>query len=50
MLAMFCSIGVALRANLEGMDAGTFKRGDRNYDIAVEFEDRLGMRILHSYP
>ncbi|MCF7973013.1 MAG: efflux RND transporter permease subunit [Phycisphaerae bacterium] len=35
-------LGLTLRANLEGMDAGTFKRGDRNYDIVVEFEDRLG--------
>jgi HAE1 family hydrophobic/amphiphilic exporter-1 len=35
-------LGLSLRANLEGMDAGTFKRGDRNYDIVVQFEDRLG--------
>jgi len=35
-------LGLILRTNLEGMDAGTFKRGDRNYDILVEFEDRLG--------
>jgi len=35
-------LGLTLRTNLEGMDAGTFKRGDRNYDIVVEFEDRLG--------
>ena len=35
-------LGMALRTNLEGVDAGTFKRGDRNYDIVVEFEDRLG--------
>ena len=36
------SLGLTLRTNLEGMDAGTFKRGDRNYDIVVEFEDRPG--------
>jgi HAE1 family hydrophobic/amphiphilic exporter-1 len=35
-------LGLSLRTNLEGMDAGTFKRGDRNYDIVVEFEDRPG--------
>jgi HAE1 family hydrophobic/amphiphilic exporter-1 len=35
-------LGMVLRANLEGLDAGTFKRGDRNYDIVVEFEDRPG--------
>ena len=35
-------LGLTLRANLEGLEAGTFKRGDRNYDIVVEFEDRPG--------
>lgn len=36
------SLGMALRANLEGIEAGTFKRGDRNYDIVVELEDEPG--------
>lgn len=35
-------LGVTLRANLEGLDAGTFKRGDRNYDIVVELADQKG--------
>ena len=35
-------LGTALRANLEGLDAGTFKRGDRNYDIVVELADEKG--------
>ncbi len=36
------SLGMVLRANLEGLEAGTFKRGDRNYDIVVELEDEPG--------
>jgi HAE1 family hydrophobic/amphiphilic exporter-1 len=36
------NLGMALRANLEGIEAGTFKRGDRNYDIVVELEDEPG--------
>jgi len=35
-------LGTTLRANLEGLDAGTFKRGDRNYDIVVELADQKG--------
>ncbi len=35
-------LGATLRANLEGLDAGTFKRGDRNYDIVVELDDQKG--------
>jgi HAE1 family hydrophobic/amphiphilic exporter-1 len=35
-------LGMALRANLEGLDAGTFKKGDRNYDIVVELADEEG--------
>ena len=35
-------LGLALRANLEGLKAGTFKRGDRNYDLVVELADEQG--------
>ena len=42
-------LGLTLRTNLEGMDAGTFKRGDRNYDIVVEFEDRLGKDQIEQF-
>jgi len=35
-------LGTTLRANLEGLNAGTFKRGDRNYDIVVELADEKG--------
>ena len=36
------SIGMALRANLEGLEAGTYKEGARNYDIVVELAEREG--------
>ncbi|MBN2312208.1 MAG: efflux RND transporter permease subunit [Candidatus Hydrogenedentes bacterium] len=35
-------MGLALRANLEGITAGTFKQGARNYDIVVEFQEDEG--------
>ena len=35
-------LGVSLRANIAGMDAGTFKSGDRTYDIVVKYEEREG--------
>jgi len=36
------SLGMNLRANLEGIEAATFKKGDRNYDIVVKLEERQG--------
>jgi HAE1 family hydrophobic/amphiphilic exporter-1 len=35
-------VGVALRANLEGIEAGTFKTGARNYDIVVCLQKQEG--------
>ncbi|MBL7189352.1 MAG: efflux RND transporter permease subunit [Phycisphaerae bacterium] len=35
-------LGIALRANLEGLEAGVFKKGARNYDIVVEFIEEEG--------
>ena len=35
-------LGMTLRANLEGLDAGIYKRGDRNYDIVVKFSSEEG--------
>ncbi len=35
-------LGMTLRANLAGLKAGTFKRGDRNYDIVVKLADQDG--------
>ena len=42
-------LGMVLRANLEGLDAGTFKRGDRNYDIVVELADEEGMEQVERF-
>ena len=39
-------IGMALRANLEGLEAGTFKRGDRNYDIVVKLAQEQGQEQI----
>ena len=36
------SLGMTLRANIEGIESGTFKQGDRNYDIVVQLEDQQG--------
>ncbi len=36
------AMGLVLRANLEGLEAGTFRQGARNYDIVVDFEEEEG--------
>jgi HAE1 family hydrophobic/amphiphilic exporter-1 len=36
------SLGTALRGNLEGLTAGTYKRAARNYDIVVLFDKQEG--------
>lgn len=43
------ALGLALRANLEGIEAGTFKRGDRNYDIVVELADEQGQDQVEQF-
>ncbi len=35
-------LGMALRANVSGMDAGTFKSGDRTFDIVVKLDEQEG--------
>lgn len=42
-------LGMALRANLEGLDAGTFKKGDRNYDIVVKFATQQGKEQIEQF-
>lgn len=42
-------LGMALRANLEGLEAGTFKRGGRNYDIVVLFGEEDGKRQVPEF-
>jgi HAE1 family hydrophobic/amphiphilic exporter-1 len=36
------AVAMTLRGNIEGLDAGTFTRGDRNYDIVVKFDEQPG--------
>lgn len=36
------ALGMALRANLEGLTAGTFKKDARNYDIVVTYDEEQG--------
>jgi len=42
-------LGTALRANLEGLEAGTYKQGARNYDIVVKLEEREGKRQVRDF-
>lgn len=42
-------LGMVLRANLEGLEAGTFKRNARNYDIVVELEDTAGKKQVEEF-
>jgi len=43
------SLGMNLRANLEGLDAGTYKRGARSYDIVVKYEEEEGKEQVRSF-
>jgi HAE1 family hydrophobic/amphiphilic exporter-1 len=36
-------LGYLLRANIEGLEAGSFKRGDRSYDIRVRLAEQPGL-------
>lgn len=42
-------LGMALRANLEGIEAGTFKQAARNYDIVVKLEEEKGKRQVPEF-
>ena len=42
-------LGMSLRGNLEGLEAGTFKKGDRNYDIVVKFADEQGKQQIEQF-
>ncbi|NLE38467.1 MAG: efflux RND transporter permease subunit, partial [Pirellulaceae bacterium] len=35
-------LGMALRANIEGIEAGTYKENARNYDVVVKFAEEEG--------
>ncbi len=43
------SLGTALRANIEGIECGTFKKGARNYDIVVKFEKKQGKEQVEQF-
>jgi len=42
-------LGVTLRANLEGLEAGVFKKGARNYDIVVELIEEEGKNQVQEF-
>lgn len=42
-------VGMMLRGNLEGLEAGTFTRGDRNYDIVVKFDELSGREQVERF-
>ncbi|HOX27768.1 MAG TPA: efflux RND transporter permease subunit [bacterium] len=42
-------LGLTLRGNLEGITASTFKKGDRNYDIVVKFDEEPGKEQIKDF-
>jgi len=42
-------LGMALRGNLEGITAGTFKRNARNYDIVIKYAEQPGMAQVERF-
>lgn len=42
-------VGMNLRANLEGMTAGTFKQNARNYDILVKLQEEKGKEQIEAF-
>lgn len=42
-------IGLSLRTNLEGTTAGTFKQGDRSYDITVKLLEQKGKQQVQEF-
>jgi HAE1 family hydrophobic/amphiphilic exporter-1 len=43
------AVGLSLRANVEGIEAGTFKRDGRNYDIVVLFVEEEGKQQVPAF-
>jgi HAE1 family hydrophobic/amphiphilic exporter-1 len=41
--------GTSLRGNIAGLKAATFKNGDRNYDIVVNFAEQEGSRQIEDF-
>lgn len=42
-------LGMILRGNLEGIEAGTFKMGSRNYEIKVKMDQKEGVAQLREF-
>ncbi|TWU42469.1 efflux RND transporter permease subunit [Novipirellula artificiosorum] len=42
-------LGLTLRANLEGIEAGTYKQDARNYDIVVKLDEVQGKRQIEEF-
>jgi HAE1 family hydrophobic/amphiphilic exporter-1 len=42
-------LGMALRANLEGVEAGTYKKNARNYDIVVKLTEEDGKEQVRDF-
>ncbi len=42
-------LGLALRANLEGIEAGTYKQNARNYDIVVKLKEEEGKEQVEDF-
>ena len=43
------TLGLVMRANIEGMEAGTYKRDARNYDIVVKLDEKEGRDQVRSF-
>ena len=43
------SLGMVIRANLEGIGAGTFKHNARNYDLVVKMEKKSGKNQIGQF-
>lgn len=43
------ALGMTMRANLEGVEAGTYKENDRNYDIVVKLEEEQGKNQIEQF-
>jgi len=43
------ALGMSMRGNLEGIEIGTFKQGDRNYDIVVKYDEIEGKDQVRSF-
>jgi HAE1 family hydrophobic/amphiphilic exporter-1 len=43
------TLGTMLRGNLEGINAATYKAGDRSYDIRVKYSEIPGREQIHQF-